>query len=216
MLRPAVRRNAITVDEVIHGHEILGKFIDIINASHYLDQTIALTSRHPAKDMPLSGLIVAKEELPDWIGKQRAADCWFPITQERVNQFADVTLDHQYIHIDPERAAKTIFGGTVAHGLLTLSLLPHLLEAVQLAPENIVMGINYGFNRVRYPSPVPVGSEIRAVATLNTVDYPATDRVATMTDVVIEIKGQEKPALVAESLAMFIVGKTDHKPAQAG
>ena len=152
------------------------------------------------------GLVVPKERLRDYIGQPRTAAGWLTIDQDRIDGFAEVTEDFQYIHVDPERAAKSPFGGTIAHGFLTLSLLPKLLESIQLVPENIVMGINYGLNRVRFPSPVPVGSQVRAVATLKEVSEPAPDRITLTTEIIIEIRGAEKPAVVAESLAMCVLG----------
>jgi len=151
--------------------------------------------------------MVAKGALRDFIGQRRTSDEWFSVTQDRIDLFADATLDHQFIHVDPDRAAQTPFGKTIAHGFLTLSLLPRLLEPIQLIPEHVLMGINYGLNRVRFPNPVPVDSEIRASATLLDVAEPAPDRVTLTTEVVIEIRGSERPALVAESLAMFVLGQ---------
>jgi acyl dehydratase len=125
------------------------------------------------------------------------------VDQEKINQFADVTLDHQFIHVDPERAKDTPFGTTIAHGFLTLSLLTHLGASAQ--PENpdpgrfkgMVMGVNYGFDKVRFVSPVKVGSRIRVHSLLSNVELKgnAIQQTRTMT---VEIDGQEKPALVAD------------------
>lgn len=128
------------------------------------------------------------------------------ITQPMINAFADATFDHQFIHVDPERASQTPFGTTVAHGFFTLSLVPKLMESVPLTPRGVAMGVNYGLNRVRFPNPVKVGSEIRAVVTLLELTNPAADRVLMTSEVVVQIKGEAKPALVAESLALLVFG----------
>jgi acyl dehydratase len=153
----------------------------------------------------MTARVVSLDALQDYIGRKRVSDEWFRVTQERIDLFADATLDHQFIHVDPVRAAQTPLGGTIAHGFLTLSLLPRLLEPIQLIPEHVVMGFNYGLNRLRFPSPVPVDSEIRAVATLLDVARSAPDRVTFTSDVLVEIRGRDRPALAAESLAMFVV-----------
>jgi acyl dehydratase len=150
--------------------------------------------------------LIKREHLADYIGQPRESDQWMTITQEMVNAFADATFDHQFIHVDPEKARLSPFGSTVAHGFFTLSLLPKLMESVPLTPEGVVMGVNYGLNRVRFPSPVKTGSDIRVVATLKDVSTPASDRVVLTTDVVVQVRGESKPALVAETLAMLVFG----------
>lgn len=149
---------------------------------------------------------VSRDKLADYIGKLREADSWLKITQPMINAFADATFDHQFIHVDPERASQTPFGTTVAHGFFTLSLVPKLMESVPLTPRGVAMGVNYGLNRVRFPNPVKVGSEIRAVVTLLELTNPAADRVLMTSEVVVQIKGEAKPALVAESLALLVFG----------
>lgn len=149
---------------------------------------------------------VNRDEISEYIGQPRKADEWFTVTQERIDMFADATLDHQFIHVDPERARESPFGTTVAHGFLTLSLIPKLLEPIQLIPQDIVMGLNYGLNRVRFPHPVPVNSELRATLTLLKIDEKSPDRILLTSEIVVEIKGIEKPALIAESLAMWVFG----------
>ena len=126
---------------------------------------------------------------------------WHTITQERVDTFAEATDDHQWIHVDPERAATGPFGGTIAHGYLTLSLIP-MLAAKIYRIDNITMGINYGLNKVRFPQPVPVGSRIRGGGELLEVTDagPAKQSVVRWT---IEIDGAAKPACVAEMVARF-------------
>ncbi|MGV0814161.1 MaoC family dehydratase [Mycolicibacterium boenickei] len=127
---------------------------------------------------------------------------WMEITQERVNLFADATDDHQWIHVDPDKAAGGPFGGTIAHGLLTLSLLPHFTHQLYRV-DNIAMAINYGYNKVRFITPVRVGSKVRASATIADVAQLDGAVQATMT-VTVEIEGSDKPAAVAESIIRFI------------
>jgi acyl dehydratase len=135
-------------------------------------------------------------------GAQLGPTDWLEVTQDRVNVFADATDDHQWIHVDPERAASGPFGGTIAHGLLTLSLLPHFTQQLY-AVGNIAMAINYGYNKVRFLTPVRVGSKIRARAEIAKVDQLDGAVQATVT-VTVEIDGSAKPAAVAESIVRFI------------
>ncbi len=122
---------------------------------------------------------------------------WHTVEQKHIDLFADATGDHQWIHVDPERAAKeSPFGGPIAHGYLTISLAPVLLAQV-MRVEGIAMGVNYGINKLRFPAPVPVGGKLRAGATLASVeDIPGGAQVAM--DVVFEVEGQDKPACVAQ------------------
>jgi acyl dehydratase len=126
---------------------------------------------------------------------------WLQVTQDRIDQFADATNDHQWIHVDPERAKKGPFGTTIAHGFLTLSLIPGLAGSL-VKVEGVRMGINYGLNKVRFPSPVRVGSRIRAVSKNVSVD-DVEGGVQVVNQVTIEIEGQEKPACVAETVSRF-------------
>jgi acyl dehydratase len=127
---------------------------------------------------------------------------WHKITQEQVNAFADATGDHQWIHVNLERAASGPFGGTIAHGYLTVSLLPILsMEIFRI--ENLTMGINYGLDRVRFPSPVLTGSSIRAEATLTEVKQTHLGSLASIR-MRVEIEGQEKAACVADTLSLFV------------
>ena len=135
-------------------------------------------------------------------GSQLGPTDWLEVTQERVNLFADATDDHQWIHVDPERAANGPFGGTIAHGLLTLSLLPHFTHQLYTV-DNIAMAINYGYNKVRFITPVRVGAKIRARAQIAKVDQLDGAVQATVT-VTVEIDGSDKPAAVAESIVRFI------------
>ena len=125
------------------------------------------------------------------------------ITQERVNQFADATGDHQWIHIDPERAAaESPYGATIAHGYLTLSLTNMFLPSL-ITVEQISMGINYGVNKIRFPAPVPVGSRIRVGAELSSVDE-ITGGVQAVITITVEVEGSAKPACVVESLTRYM------------
>lgn len=148
--------------------------------------------------------VVPKAELASYIGQDLDASDWFLVDQDRINQFADVTLDHQFIHIDPDKAQQTPFGGTIAHGFLTLSLLTHLTSQSALVPEEIVMGINYGFDKVRFLSPVKTGAEVRTMVTILEVDEKADNQIVVKQGITVEIKGEEKPALVCEWLAMYV------------
>ena len=127
---------------------------------------------------------------------------WLEVTQDRVNLFADATDDHQWIHIDPERAANGPFGGTIAHGLLTLSLLPYFTHHLYTV-DNVAMAINYGYNKVRFITPVRVGAKIRARAQIAKVDQ-LDGAVQAPVTVPVEIDGSDKPAAVAESIVRFI------------
>src|SRR5210317_370265 len=106
--------------------------------------------------------IVPREEMVNAIGTKYEPSAWIEVTQDRINTFADCTEDHQFIHVDQEKAAKTPFGGTIAHGFLTLSLLSKMVEGQGVVPENTVMGLNYGFDKVRFLAPVRSGKRIRA------------------------------------------------------
>ena len=136
------------------------------------------------------------KELHDWVGKEVAVTDWLTVTQQRIDDFAKASDDYQWIHVDPERAVKSPFGSTIAHGFLTMSLLSRFIyEATEI--KSVRMGINYGMNRLRFVSPVKVNAEIRARFTLASVE-DLKDGVQTIWNVVIEIKGSDKPALIAE------------------
>jgi acyl dehydratase len=139
-------------------------------------------------------------ELPALVGQEVAVSDWVTVTQEQVNLFADATGDHQWIHCDPERAAAGPFGGTIAHGFLTLSLIPQFFEKA-LRIEGTRMGVNYGLNKVRFPAPVPVGSRLRARMKLLACDPLEGDGVQMAWEVTIEREGGGKPVCVAESLS---------------
>jgi acyl dehydratase len=139
------------------------------------------------------------------VGSRAEVSDWTVITQERINLFADATDDHQWIHVDPERAAAGPFGTTIAHGFLTLSLISELLFGLTTL-EGSPMVINYGLDKVRFLSVVPVGSSIRAQAQLTAVT-PVEQGVRVHTTVTIELEGSDRPALVAESIALFVLEK---------
>jgi acyl dehydratase len=145
------------------------------------------------------------------VGADEGTGEWFQITQDQIDQFADVTHDHQFIHVDPERAKDTPFGSTIAHGFLTLSMLTHLAAGASSAPadparyEGVLMGINYGFNRVRFVSPVKVGSRIRARAVTANVELKGS-AVEVTRNFTVEIEGEDKPALVAEWVTRTVYG----------
>ena len=142
----------------------------------------------------------------DNIDKKLKPGDWFLIEQSRINQFADVTEDHQYIHIDQQRAAESYLGGTIAHGFLVLSLLPKLIEKSLITPDNIVMGINYGFDKVRFLNPVRPGDKVRVTGEIVDIQDKGDGRYLQKVAVTVEIKGQEKPAIFCEWLNMFVVG----------
>ncbi|GAA2133529.1 MaoC family dehydratase [Streptomyces synnematoformans] len=141
------------------------------------------------------------EELKDAVGEQLGYTEWVEVDQRRVDLFAEATGDHQWIHVNPERAAAGPFGGTIAHGYLTLSLLP--LFAPQLVEvAGVRMGVNYGTNKVRFPAPVPVGSRLRATATITDV-AEVPDGVQLAVRYTVEREGGEKPVCVAESVSRY-------------
>ena len=143
------------------------------------------------------------EELKTLVGQEVGASDWFEVTQSRINDFADATEDHQWIHIDVERAkTDSPFHSTIAHGFLTLSLLPHLVSQAIKVQGDFKMGINYGLNRLRFVSPVPAGSRVRASLTLQAVEDVTGGHQITWS-VTCEIEGGQKPALVAEWLVRY-------------
>ncbi len=136
------------------------------------------------------------DEFKAAVGSELGTSDWVTVTQEQINTFADATGDHQWIHVDPEAAAKGPFGTTIAHGYLTLSLLPVFAQSIYEV-QNLAMGVNYGANKVRFPNPVPVDSRLRATATLKEIADIAIGTQATIS-FVVEREGAEKPAVVAE------------------
>jgi len=145
---------------------------------------------------------VAASELQGLIGTEIGTSEWVTVDQERINVFADVTEDHQFIHINEDMAKKTPFGGTIAHGFLTLSLLSKFSEGSGLVIEGVQMGVNYGFEKVRFLAPVPSGSKVRGKFVLkNAVEKKPGQHLLTY-EVAVEIEGADKPALIADWLAM--------------
>ena len=147
--------------------------------------------------------LVPAEKLVDYVGKEIGTSEWFEVDQERINQFADTTLDHQFIHVDPEKATP-LFGSTIAHGFLSLSMIPHLTSQAVLAPENLKHVFNYGLDKVRFINPVNVGSKVRTLSKVVSVDDKGDGMYLMKTEITMEIDGVDKPAFVAESLSMFI------------
>jgi acyl dehydratase len=141
------------------------------------------------------------DEIRALVGKDLGKSAWLEITQARVNLFADATEDHQWIHVDPERAAEGPFGTTIAHGYLTLSLVIPLFNDL-LQVSGISMGINYGLDKLRFPAPVKVGSKIRLGGTVAQVD-DVPGGLQALVDMTIEIEGEAKPALAARAIYRY-------------
>ena len=142
------------------------------------------------------------DELAASAGTELGPTEWFDVDQARVDKFAGATDDYQWIHVDPERASDGPFGGTIAHGLLTLSLLPRFMHELYRV-DGIAMAINYGFNKVRFITPVPVGAKVRARSTIQSVDSLDAAAQATLVTT-IEVDGSEKPAAVIESIVRYV------------
>jgi acyl dehydratase len=144
------------------------------------------------------------------VGQDEGSGDWVEITQQRINEFADVTEDHQFIHVDPKQAAElSPWGTTIAHGFLTLSLLTHLSSSIPQPPERydgILMGVNYGFDKVRFVTPVKVGSRIRAKSVLSGVDLKDASNLQIVRTLTVEIEGEAKPALVADWVTRLVYG----------
>jgi acyl dehydratase len=151
--------------------------------------------------MPQPRVFASLDDLRTAVGEQLGWTDWQEIDQERIDLFATATGDHQWIHVDPERAAQGPFHTTIAHGFLTLSLIPSLTPRL-FQVEGVRMGVNYGVNKVRFPAPVPVGSRLRATAKIADVTE-AGGGVQLVTQVTIEREGGEKPVCVAETVARF-------------
>jgi acyl dehydratase len=152
--------------------------------------------------MPIT---VSLDEFASSAGRELDPSDWLLIDQERVNQFAAATNDHQFIHIDPAKAAQTPFRGTIAHGFLTLSLLSFLNAQNLILPKGVVMGINYGSNKVRYLQAVKVGERVRSRQKLLTISEKKEGQWMVRSSVQVEIENKEKPAMIAEILSLYIV-----------
>ena len=148
---------------------------------------------------------IPASELPGLAGRELEPSSWFRITQERINQFADATNDHQFIHVSPLKAKFTPFGRPIAHGFLSLSMLSFLSAEKALVPDGVKMVINYGSDKVRFLAPVKVGQRIRACQTIADVTEKKPGQWLVKTDVSVEIEDEDTPALVAEMLALIIL-----------
>ncbi|MBS7417580.1 MaoC family dehydratase [Pseudomonas syringae] len=144
-------------------------------------------------------------ELKQHIGKDAGYSDWLTIDQQRINLFADATGDFQFIHVDPVKAAQTPFGATIAHGFLSLSLIPQLMEGIMVLPEGLKMAVNYGIDSVRFVQPVKVNSRVRLKVQLTDVSEKKTGQWLLKATATLEIEGQEKPAFVAEPLTLCFV-----------
>jgi acyl dehydratase len=144
-------------------------------------------------------------EIQGRVGSEIGVSDWILIDQARIDAFADITEDHQFIHVDPERAAKTPFRGTVAHGFLTLSLLSRMAEGVMLRPESLRMAVNYGFEKVRFMAPVKSGKRVCGRFRMLSAEEKRPSQWQITYEVTVEIEGEEKPALIADWIGyMFI------------
>lgn len=144
-------------------------------------------------------------ELSQYVGKELGRSDWLKIDQQRINLFAEATGDFQFIHVDPDKAAKTTFGCTIAHGFLTLSLIPKLMEDILVLPEGLKMVVNYGLDSVRFIQPVKVGSKVRLKVDLGEVTEKKPGQWLLKATATLEIEGEEKPAYIAEPLSLCFV-----------
>jgi acyl dehydratase len=144
-------------------------------------------------------------EIKNAVGREVGVSSWILIDQERIDAFADATEDRQFIHVDPAAAAQTPFGGTIAHGFLSLSLLSRMGAEAMLVPDGIRMAINYGLDRVRFLAPVRSGSRVRGRFSLDSVEEKAAGQVLLRHTVTVEIEGEDKPALSAVWLALIVL-----------
>ena len=151
--------------------------------------------------MPLASL----DEIAAKVGTEIGVSGWLTVDQAAIDAFAEVTQDHQFIHVDPEAAAKTPFGGTVAHGFLTLSLLSRMAADVMLVPDSLKMAVNYGFERVRFIAPVRSGKRVRGRFTLASAQQKRPGQWQFVHNVTVEIEGEDKPALTADWIGMIFV-----------
>lgn len=149
--------------------------------------------------------IASVDEIRSKVGSEIGVSDWITVDQSRINAFADTTEDHQFIHIDESAAKQTPFGGTIAHGFLSLSLLSRMAADVMLVPETIKIGVNYGFDRVRFLAPVKAGSRVRGRFVLDSAEEKAAGQLLTRHTVTVEIEGEEKPALTAQWLGLLFI-----------
>ena len=149
--------------------------------------------------------VVSKDDIENYIGIQSEPSDWFVVTQDQIDQFAECTLDHQFIHTDPNRAKGTVFGSTIAHGFLSLSMLSHFADSFSFRLESSNFALNYGFDSVRFLNPVKVNSRIRAYATLLDCTEKSAGRYILRQNVVVEIEGERRHALSAVWIVMHIM-----------
>ena len=150
---------------------------------------------------------ISLDDLKASIGGEPRISKWFLVDQDRIDKFADVTEDWQFIHVDPEKAAKTPFGGTIAHGFLSLSLLSAMSYDCNPVLENLAAAVNYGFNKVRFTHPVKAGQKVRAKFTTLSVDEKSPTNIVTINGVEVEIEGESRPALTAEWVGYSMLSK---------
>ena len=143
------------------------------------------------------------DEIRSRVGEEVGVSSWLAVGQARIDAFADATDDHQFIHVDPAAAAQTPFGGTIAHGFLTLSLLSRMAAEGMLTPQGVKMAVNYGFDRIRFLGPVRSGSRVRGRFTLDSVEEKAPGQWLLRHTVTVEIEGEDKPALTAQWLGLM-------------
>jgi acyl dehydratase len=151
--------------------------------------------------MPIASL----DEIRAKVGHPIGASEWLEVSQERINKFADATDDHQFIHVDLEKAKHTPFGGTIAHGFLSLSLLSRMAADVMLIPDTTKMAVNYGMDRVRFLAPVKSGKRVRGHFTLEGAEEKAPGQLLIKHQVTVEIEGEDKPALTAQWLGLIFI-----------
>jgi acyl dehydratase len=151
--------------------------------------------------MPVASL----EEIRARLGEEIGVSSWLTVDQDRIDAFAEATEDRQFIHTDPAAAAQTPFGGTIAHGFLSLSLMSRMGSEVFLAPEGVKMALNYGLDRVRFLVPVKAGKRVRGRFTLDSVEEKAPGQILMRYTVTVEIEGEDKPALIAQWLGLLFV-----------
>src|SRR3954454_683482 len=151
--------------------------------------------------MPLASL----DEIRSRIGEEVGVSDWLTVDQERITAFAEATEDRQFIHVDPQAAAQTPFGGTIAHGFLTLSLLSRMAAEAMLVPDSVKMAVNYGLDRVRFLAPVRSGKRVRGRFTLDSIEEKAPGQWLLRHTVTVEIEGEDKPALTAAWLGLMFV-----------
>jgi|SRR6476659_844705 acyl dehydratase len=150
--------------------------------------------------MPVASL----DDIRSRLGAEIGVSNWLTVDQERIHAFAEATEDRQYIHTDPDAAAQTVFGGTIAHGFLTLSLLSRMAAEAMLIPDGVKMAVNYGLDRVRFLAPVKSGRRVRGRFTLDSIDEKAPGQLLLRHTVTVEIEGEDKPALTAQWLGLII------------